>query len=661
MTGNPSHATMMRALCFVALILASPPLPLTAQTITEVTTDGWGRGFDQAAPFIADLDGNGRLDLLVGASWGNIAHYEQSAAGSLQFDRITYSFLDTVVSSQPSITSADIDGDGLLDLLIGGNSGLIYHYEQEQAGSANYRGRNRDFLGVALGAHSVPFLTDLEGDGLLDLLITESTGKSYHYRQQSSGSETFVTGKADLLPHFNPYPSLYLGDIDGDGALDLLVGDNSKRIKHYTQAPTRKDTFLLLTDTFNNLTDIQHCSAYIYDIDGDGRLEMLTGDQQGQVIMYRQAAAGSMDFGIPVDSAFLKNRDFGTNSSFAVTDLDGDGLLDLLVAALGYQPAEEGRIFHLEQTAPGSLRFDIVTDRFNNIVTDAWPGIGIHDIDGNGRLDMLIGDGNSRIKRYEQTSPASLEFVLVNPLFNGNLDLPGNRAWPVFADLEENGRLDMLIGASGGRIHHFEQNSPGDSLFTEISSSFSGIERSLYPAFCLMRGQYSRLLLLLLGGRDGKIGRYLQDQSDPRKFSDLGFMKELRIEGNSQPASADVNGDGALDIFVGDQAGGISLFLGPAPVNADLPEAPSQLELEAVYPQPAAGTVNLLVNAHGGGRARLELSDMLGRVVAVLADRIFPGGSENVNCDLSGVPAGCYIIRAAGTGIAFHSKLIVAP
>ena len=105
------------------LLLLSFYLLLTsitaAQTYTEVFENGWGQGSYNSKCSIADLDNNGLLDMIVGEYHGRLFHYEQDSPASLDFslklDAITG--MDRGAQSAPFLI--DLDDDGLMDMLVG--------------------------------------------------------------------------------------------------------------------------------------------------------------------------------------------------------------------------------------------------------------------------------------------------------------------------------------------------------------------------------------------------------------------------------------------------------------------------------------------------------------------------------------------------------------
>lgn len=237
------------------------------------------QGYD-STPIFTDLDKDGLLDLLIGEYIGLITHFEQNAINSTEFTRVPgyFSGIDVDNYSAPTIT--DLDGDGLLDLLVGEIFGKLYHYEQNSANSSSFTLISNNFNGIDVGFDSTPTFTDLDGDGLLDLIVGEYDGYINYYEQNSANSTVFslvtqnfnsIDVGIDSTPTFT--------DLDGDGLLDFIVGEKDGNINHYEQSSTNSLTFTLINDNFDNIKSPSgHSAPTFTDLDGDGLLDLLIGE-----------------------------------------------------------------------------------------------------------------------------------------------------------------------------------------------------------------------------------------------------------------------------------------------------------------------------------------------------------------------------------------------
>jgi hypothetical protein len=210
-----------------------------------------------AKPTLADLDGDGLLELLVGEENGTVLRYEQEAAtNGKSFDPFSFTKstlftnpLGTATSgapnggSYPRPTVADLDNNGLLDVLVGSNDGTLRRYEQTAANAATFTtlGQMRDDKGVVIDAGDVdkPLLTDYDGDGYLDMLLGNQAGNIILYTQNTANSATFK--KIDFLKNgttaisVGTYAAPSITDIDGNGLLDLFVGNANGTIYRFEQ------------------------------------------------------------------------------------------------------------------------------------------------------------------------------------------------------------------------------------------------------------------------------------------------------------------------------------------------------------------------------------------------------------------------------------------
>lgn len=198
-----------------------------------------------------DWNEDGCKDLLVGEFGGKVSYYRNvGSAGSpeLTFDGYLMaagSVLNVYNNSCPF--SDDWNEDGLKDLLVGSSDGRIWLYINIGTNANPVFGQN-DYVRLAngtiieVGARSAPVVADLDGDGLKDLIVGQITGPPYFYENQGtnasplfSGYDVLKTGSVSV----NPGNTSRWAPIDwnGDGTVDLVSGSMDARLKLYLQSP----------------------------------------------------------------------------------------------------------------------------------------------------------------------------------------------------------------------------------------------------------------------------------------------------------------------------------------------------------------------------------------------------------------------------------------
>ena len=230
---NSSFRTYNLYLSVFLILLGSILNPISAQNYTEVNVFGWGLATNEAAPTLADIDNDGYIDMLVGEVGGKIWHLEQTSGN--EFAIITTEFSNIDVQSEAVPTLTDLDNDGLLDLIVGSNSEIEW-FEQESVNSYHFIFIADDLESTDVGAHLSPALADIDGDGFIDMLVGESLGNLNHFVQ-----DTVNTGSFSLIDQvwMDWYGGIYVfptfTDLENDGKLDLIVGNSNGILYHFAQ------------------------------------------------------------------------------------------------------------------------------------------------------------------------------------------------------------------------------------------------------------------------------------------------------------------------------------------------------------------------------------------------------------------------------------------
>lgn len=323
--------------------LQSTPEPLLAGG-ELIATSGYN------APYPADLDGDGDLDLLVGVLGGafnanrtateNLRYFERLADGSLaERSRQFLPQLDFGSESVPAFTDLDADGD--LDLVVGSkldpvalDAGRLHVYENTGTPLEPHF-VFREALLLADSYHYAPSFADLDGDGRPELLLgTWNEDVLVYRRSDEAGAPGWVSvtdGALVELPR-GSHSSPAAGDLDGDGDLDLLVGEASGEINFFRNVGTALEpAFELVSEKLDDIDVGRRSAPLLIDLDGDSDLDLIVGREEGGAAVFRNV-------GGPRTPRFEAADDLATSfpkySALAPGDIDADGDLDLVVGGL---------------------------------------------------------------------------------------------------------------------------------------------------------------------------------------------------------------------------------------------------------------------------------------------------------------------------------------
>jgi hypothetical protein len=297
---------------------------------------------------LVDIDGDRDLDVFIGVLGGaynpnrttsdNFYFYRREPDGLHLQTRRFLRVLDVGSESVPAL--ADLDADGDLDLLVANkidplnlNRSRIYRFENTGTRTSP-RLQLRDTLDFRTSYHLTPALGDLDGDGDLDLLLgTWNQGLSLFRNEGSAREPRFALADSafvTLTRGSNAKPAL--GDVDADGDLDLFIGESSGELNFYRNDGSRTSpNFTLVSDTFGGIDSGRRSAPVLVDIDGDRDLDLVLGGEEGGARVYRNQGTPEqpqfvLDPGLTIALPLFATPVFG--------DLNGDGALDLISGGL---------------------------------------------------------------------------------------------------------------------------------------------------------------------------------------------------------------------------------------------------------------------------------------------------------------------------------------
>lgn len=323
-----------------------------------------GSRHEGSTVFINDLNGDSLPDILLGdVSFNNmIAGYNYGNVPNAKITKqdTTFPFTDKPVDVMlfPAAFYIDVNNDRVKDLVVAPNSFYNFENKDQVHYYKNRDSDNRvllqyqrnDFLVgsmIDMGSNSHPVLVDVNGDSLLDIIVG-SFGKWNRNYSHTSQLAYFKNIGDSADPAFELVDSAYLsvsdsglfpafGDLDGDGDKDLLLTNYRGEVKYYeNQASSPNDSMeLKLTSaSFDTLQLGIGASPFLYDVNHDGKLDLLCGSEHHGIKYFPNTASS----GIAIYSYANYVKDFcqiqlhddqgrGFNTVF-MSRLDSSGKLD---------------------------------------------------------------------------------------------------------------------------------------------------------------------------------------------------------------------------------------------------------------------------------------------------------------------------------------------
>ncbi len=610
-----------------------------------------------SVPTLADIDGDGDLDLVVGEQNGTLKYYQNTGTtSSPAYEAKTGGnnpFNGIDVGGYSSPTLADIDGDGDLDLVVGERNGTLKYYQNTGTTSnPAYEvktGGSNPFNGIDVGNAASPILVDIDGDGDLDLVVGKGSGTLKYYQNTGTTSNPAYEVKTGGSNPFNSidvgdFATPTLADIDGDGDLDLVVGEFYGTLKYYQNTGTTSNPAYEAktgdSNPFNGI-DVEFYSVpTLADIDGDGDLDLVIGEIDGTLKYYYNQQPSSVDGQAPTptatnswtlsnipagQSAFkagdvisltltmsetlklnnttgskvvIAGKDFvldktasitagdkklvfkysvQAGDNIAATDFDIDNptsdiTLNNITDVAGNAPVftadrvvlAKTKLEYIEKTGSGN-------NPFNGIDVGGYSTPILADIDGDGDLDLVMGEDYGTLKYYQNTGTTSNPAYEAktgddNP-FNG-IDV-GYYSTPTLADIDGDGDLDLVMGEAYGTLKYYQNtgttSSPAYEAKTGGNNPFNGIDVGGYSTPTLADIDGDGDLDLVVGEQNGTL-KYYQNTgttSNPAYEAETGDSNPFNgidVGRYSKPTLADIDGDGDLDLVVGERNGTLKYY-----------------------------------------------------------------------------------------------------
>ena len=504
----------------------------------------------------------------------------------------------------------------------------------------NFELANGSFSNIAVLNTDIPSIEDIDGDGDLDIVTFNFLGGYLEYYQnlvleRGESIDGFYFLKVDDC-YGGAYESgltdtIQLADAPGDCANMLTSEEVITRHAGSTVLSIDYDQDgdfeVLLGDlSFNNITLLENGGtvedawfskqiinypdlaaepvniaifpgAFYVDIDGDEVKDFVAAPNNinssfdtENVWYYRNNGENDLP-DLTLESKALFGRDMidlGTNTSPTFADVNGDGLMDLVVGnETTYVPFGErnGRLYlFLNIGTASSPEFELTDEnwldfqQYNSAAYDFIPTFA--DLDSDGDLDLYTGETNGHIFFVENIAGAGqpMDFAPIVPNY---LDIDvGKISAPTFHDMDNDGLLDLLVGERNGNINFYKNigTATAPNFNPDINAAGNveilGQIDTRDPPFIV---GYSKPIIvktengdmLLTGTGHGALKIYGLQADLNSTFPILNeSVGDIKIGDQVAPAVADINSNGKYEIILGNRRGGLSGY------SSDISEMP---------------------------------------------------------------------------------------
>ena len=568
--------------------------------LTASAQNPWAGGLNACQFGRMDLDGDGRKDLLAFDRHGDrlLCFINKGAEGEINYKNAP-EYQRAFPEMHGWAVFADYDGDGHED---------IFTYSKGWAGIKVYRNVS---TAEHLGFEPVvsPYLTSWQGGGEVNILSTEADYPAVVDIDGDGDLDilTFGVMGTFIEKHQNLSMERY-------GCLDSLVFERTDQCWGRVGESEEDNVMYLDTCLFGygiimNRDDIRHRGATVTvrDMNGDGLLDLLLADVDypGLTLLLN----GGDD-----EKALMVSQNDNFPLSYPVnlpsmpvpffTDINNDGVDDLLVSPFDPNPMAsvgvESIWLYLNHGTDEHPDYQFYSKSFlQETMIDVGKGAypTFTDWDGDGLVDLIVRDFDGRTTVFKNVGTAQ------QPVFEKTDAFSSESGWSAscYFDVNQDGLMDRVEGNMSGKLTLYQGNGNGFEWVTDFWGEVDvrDYHTSYYGYSVPTLFYYQNQLLLCVGSEQGKL--FLFRVSDESAFEAVdGLWVEIfpgmpeSFGMHSAAAVADLNGDGLLDVAVGNYGGGLQLFNISIPVNnLGVSEKDDSADV-VIFPNPVSSQIHIV-------------------------------------------------------------------
>ncbi|MDP2884769.1 MAG: FG-GAP-like repeat-containing protein [Ignavibacteria bacterium] len=658
-------------------------------------------GADPYSIAIGDMDGDGKPDLVVansGYPGSSVSVFRNTSSTGI----ITFaSPLDLSVGSYSSgIAVSDIDGDGKPDIAVtnaGSNSVSVFR-NTSSSGTINSSSFDAK-VDISSGAEPDGIaIGDVDGDGKPDLIVTNQFDQTASVFRNMSSPGVITAGSFASAVDFAVGSGAYtvvLGDVDGDGKPDLVVGnaysDAFTVLRNTTSpGPITAGSFASKADF---ITGVWPFVVATGDLDGDGRPDVIAANRSSNTVSVFRNNVGISDYSITstagpngsITPPGLATVNQGGSASFAVSPNTNYHIEDVLVdgasvgavssylfsnvtashtiaATFGPDPGTISGSVHVGTSGLANVTVSLLNDQLSPIsdmVTGPSGGYTFTNLIPGSYNVMIVEplgytpDGNPKETILNLGGTNHVDFTLTPvTITNGGR---GMGYWKQQFDKhisnkgsaqETQAQLNQYII----RVHQYY--TPHFNVFSGCTT-FSQWQAVLSPAnkASMLDKARQQLAALVMNFTSLKIGQSVVATADGRTAGDVLTYVSILVTGGdaskyelAKNLAEQVCSQQTIGAGVVSPGNVLYKGVGGEKVNWNF-EIPAEFALEQNYPNPFNPSTVISFSISSRSYVSLRVFDAMGREVATLISEELPAGNHSRQWNATGMASGVYFYR----------------
>ena len=456
-----------------------------------------------SSPALGDIDGDDDIEIVVGS--GDIVYaWHHDGSNVTGWPKRTS---DTMYS--PAL--GDIDGDGDIEVVVSSYDGRVYAWHHDGSNVSGWPMATGGYVG------SSPALGDIDEDGDIEVVIgsySYGDGIKVHAWHHNGSN---VSGWPTTFCGYVVYSSPALGDIDGDGDIEVVIGAHWNKVYAWHHDGSNVAGWPKTPDGYGVFS-----SPALGDIDGDGDLEVVVSS--GDVHAWHHD--GSNVTGWPIPPIFHGWYGCISYSSPTLGDIDGDGDIEVVVGS------DDNMMWAWHHDGSNVAGWPTTMGLSASVVASSSPSLG--DIDCDGDIEVVVGSSDGKVHAWD---------------CSGTYD-PGNIEWGTF---HHDVRRTGSYGYTPPEMDGLSEYTPTDTTATGSQTVWNAENwLSEYPTTGTVNPCTQTNVTVSFDTTDLDAGEYSADIIITSNYTDgtydaiTSIPVRLTVAPPSQTQKGDLNHDGDL-------------------------------------------------------------------------------------------------------------------